>query len=118
MPAKKNKEETPQLDVNALAGMLTQLVSSVQSLADEVKEIKEKQAAPASVQETMDELQKRRKNYKSQAFKVLPYSWTYVDMNWEQKKNYRLPWLTFKTLEAANAYVAKHPSQMFDVVPV
>ena len=37
MPAKKNKEETPQLDVNALAGMLTQLVSSVQSLADEVK---------------------------------------------------------------------------------
>ena len=39
-------------------------------------------------------------------------------MNGEQKKNYRLPWLTFKTLEAANAYVAKHPSQMFDVVPV
>ena len=120
MPAKKkiNEQDTPQMDMTALAGMLTQLVSSVQSLADEVKEIKQKQAEPASVQETMDEIQRRRKNYKSQAFKVLPYSWTYVDMNWEQKKNYRLPWLTFKTLEAANAYVAKHPWQMFDVVPV
>jgi len=121
MPAKKTKTSEPQVDVSALAWMMAQLVSSVQSLADEVKEIKEKQSqAPIwdSVHETMDELQKRRKNYKSEAFKVLPYSGTYVDMNWEQKKNYRLPGLTFKTLEAANAYVAKHPNQLFDVVPV
>ena len=75
MPAKKKikEQDTPQMDMTALAGMLTQLVSSVQSLADEVKEIKQKQAEPASVQETMDEIQRRRKNYKSQAFKVLPY---------------------------------------------